>query len=422
MNIMSKSILYLCTRVFWPPYDGHASEMYHYCRGLHHKLGYEIDTYIFDEVTEKEKNQKPDFIRDIIPGIPISRSTKLTNMLRRSFWGKEAWPLQCSLYYSETNAKKIAEVLIQRHYDAIFVDMVRLAPYIYACHQYAGLKILDIDDTLSKRYARQERVIDTKTTVAGQYNQKLPKFLQKLLTAKCLKKAVLRFEIPRMKWAERYFADLYDKVIFVSDLETKDFNETYHTDKAVTVSLGVDYPFFSEQLPVEKEPGTISFIGNMGTAANADSLRLIARKILPLCHNVRKCYIIGKCPDELRQELADCEKLEILGKVPDLRPMVQRTEVFLAALAYGTGIKTKILEAMAMGMPVVTNDVGAEGIAAVRGQDFLVANDYQEIAAAVDGLLQDVDLRSQIGASAQSYTKNKCQWEAIWEDFRKAGF
>ncbi len=419
---MSKSILYLCTRVFWPHYDGHSSEMYHYCRGLNQKLGYEIDTYIFDEVTPEQQNQKPSFIREVTSGEPISPVTKVGNILKYSLLGTEAWPLQCSLYYSAENTKKVTKLLSEHHYDVILVDMVRLAPYINACNQYKGLKVLDIDDTLSKRYARQERVIDNKTTVAGQYNQKLPKFLQKLLTAKCLKRAVLRFEISRMQWAEKHYADLYDKVIFVSDLETRDFNKKHHTDKAVTVTLGVDYAYFSEEMGVEKEAGTVSFVGNMGSAANADSLRMIAKNILPLCQNIKKCYIIGHCPEALKQELSDCEKLEFLGKVPDLRIYVKKTEVFLAALAYGTGIKTKILEAMAMGMPVVTNDIGAEGIAANRENDFVVANTYNDIASAVDNLLQDEKMRQKLGENGQAYTKANCQWEAIWEEFHKAGF
>lgn len=89
------------------------------------------------------------------------------------------------------------------NYDAVIVDMIRLATYYPAIESFKCKKILDIDDTLSKRYKRQIKAITNKTIIAGQYNNKLPVILQKVLQSAEIKKLVLNIEIPRMELAEK---------------------------------------------------------------------------------------------------------------------------------------------------------------------------------------------------------------------------
>ena len=127
----------------------------------------------------------------------------------------------------------------------------------------------------------------------------------------------------------------------------------------MTVSLGVAYPFFSEKLPVKKDDGKVTFVGNMATPANADSVRYIIDQVLPNSRMIKNIVFVGKCPESLREEYEKNEKVFFTGKVDDLRMYVEGGMVFLAPIAYGTGIKTKILEAMAMGMPVFTNSIGS---------------------------------------------------------------
>lgn len=416
-----KNLLFIGNRVFWPPMGGHEVESYHYCKGLHDSYGYSIDVFIFDSKDHVDLDKKPDFINKVFLSIPIDTKEKIRNIISKSLCRKHYWPLQCSLYYSEANAKKLSLVVKRKHYDVVIVDMIRLAPYFSALHQYPANIVLDVDDTLSKRYKRQLKSLDRKTVIAGQYNDKLPAFIQKILKSTFVMKRVLNFEIPRMEHAEEYYSNQYNKIVFVSPIETDEYNKRYHCNKAVTIGMGVEYNYYSEEMRVSKSLGTASFVGNMSTAANADSVRLIINKVLPLCKNLEKLILIGKCPDSLKEEFKGNNNVEFCGMVDDLRPYVKSSMVFLSPLAYGTGIKTKILEAMAMGMPVVTNSVGAEGIPGENEKIWFVSDDYRKLAKYVDSLVCDSDKCETVGRSAQAFVKKSYQWELVYRDFEKLG-
>lgn len=414
-----KKLLYICSRVFWPPMGGHEVEMYHYCRGLHDLYGYSIDVYAFDSEDKLVGVEKPVFLSNVYISRPINTATKISNLFFKSLF--QSWPLQNSLYYSEKNANRIEELVKSKDYDVVMVDMIRLAPYYKAFKVDSCKKILDIDDTLSKRYKRQLNAISDKTNIAGQYHNRLPSVIKKIISSTFIKRCVLKFEIPRMEKAERYYAELYDKAIFVSQLETEEFNRKYNTDKAVTVSLGVDFQYFSEELNVKKIPGYATFVGNMATPANADSVRYIVNEVLPKCKILTKFVCVGNCPKELEMEFSGNEKLEFTGKVDDLRTYVESGMVFLAPIAYGTGIKTKILEAMAMGMPVITNLIGAEGIHAVHEEHWYVSDNATKIAEYVDDLLESQQKCATMGRAAQGFVKDYFQWDIIFKQFDKLG-
>ena len=414
-----KKILYISSRIFWPPVGGHETEMYHYCRGLHEKYGYEVDIYAFGK--EESTSKKPDFIDQVVLASNIGRIEKIKNIVFKSFISSQKWPLQCALYFSDDNCKKILCLIENNNYDAIIVDMIRLAPYYIALNEVSCKKILDIDDMLSKRYERQLNSLSEKTNIAGNYYQNLPSVIQIILKSKLIKKAVLRVEIPRMRNAERFYSELYDKVVFVSEIETEEFNKKFGTDKAVTVSLGVDYRYYSQDLNIKKIANRTVFVGNIGTPANADSIRMIVKDILPLCKKLKSFVCIGKCPDEVIDEFKGIEKISFTGMVDDLRPCTEEGMIFLAPLAYGTGIKTKILEAMAMGLPVITNSIGAEGIWAENGKHWIVSDDPREIAMYVDELMESQERCEELGQNAKKFIEENFQWDIIFEQFKKLG-
>lgn len=414
-----KKLLYISNRLFWPPMGGHEVEMYHYCKGLHEQFNYDIDVYAFTSL--KEIPAKPEFLEKVILAQQISGRDKIYTIIIKSIVNRNPWPIQCALYYTKNNEEKIRRIAKKNQYDAIIVDMVRLAPYLEAFHDLDCKKILDIDDTLSKRYRRQLKTLDAKSVIAGQYNNRLPRFLQKVLKSVAVKKSVLKFEIPRMEHAEQYYSERYDNVIFVSSIETEEFNAKYNTNKAVTVSMGVDYKYYSEDLNIEKELGIATFVGNMKTAANADSVRMIVNKVLPHSNKLKKMLFIGGVSDELKNEFKGNPRVEFIGRVEDVRSYVEKGMVFLAPLTYGTGIKTKILEAMAMKMPVITNSVGAEGIPGENGKTWYVSDDYLELGKIVDLLIMESDLCARIGSNAQMFVKKDFQWEKIIKQFEKLG-
>ena len=417
----SKKILFICNRIFWPPLNGHEIAIYNYCIGLHKEYSYDVDAYIFDQNSNKNIAPKPDFLNDVFFSVNIETLNKICNLIFRSFLSREKLPLQSALFISRKNSERIRTLVKKNAYDAVFVDMIRLAPYYESICDSKCKKIFYMEDVLSKRYKRQLKAMNSNTNVAGIYYKRLPVFIQQMLSSVLIKKLVLKLEIKRTERAEKRYFELYDKVVFVSEIETEEFNKKYCTDKAVTVSLGVDHGYYSQDLNVKKISGRAVFVGNFATPANADSIRMIAKDILPLCKNLKSFVCVGKCPEEIIDEFKDIEKINFTGMVEDLRPYVEEGTVFLAPLAYGTGIKTKILEAMSMGLPVITNSIGAEGIWAENGSHWIVSDNPEEIAQHVDELMDSQEKCDEIGRNAKKFIEENFQWDIIFKQFKKLG-
>ena len=418
-----KKILYLTSRVFWPTKSGHEVHIYNYCRALKEKYNYIVDVYIFEE--EKKVDEviinKPAFIRNVVCGAKLSKMNIFGNVFYRTVLSKEHWSLQSSLYYNKKNCKKLEELNNSEHYDVLFVDMVRLAPYIRAFSTVPTLTVLDMGDMLSKRYKRQISSVNERSNVGGAYTDGMSKRLQSLLKPKWMQKIILNTENKLMDAAEVFWAEQYDSVILVSTVETEELNKKLSKPKAVTVRVGVDSDYFGGDLDIQKGIGLVSFVGDMRTAANSDTVSHIISTILPLCKAVKQISFIGKCPDTLKDSCNDTEKIHFTGMVPDLRSEVKKTNVFLAPMAYGTGVKIKIVEAMAMGMPVVTNSIGAEGIPGENGIHWFVGNTDYEIAGYVDELLANPEKCQEMGQNAKRLIDETFSWDAATRAFAKAG-
>ncbi len=104
--------------------------------------------------------------------------------------------------------------------------------------------------------------------------------------------------------------------------------------------------------------------------------------------------------------------MEVTGKVEDLRPHLAKAAVTVVPLRMGGGTRFKILEAMAMGRPVVSTSLGAEGISARPEKDILLADTPGEFAAAVGRVLDQPALALQLGAGGRALVERQYSWEA----------
>ena len=172
-------------------------------------------------------------------------------------------------------------------------------------------------------------------------------------------------------------------------------------------------------MAITPEKHLLSYVGNLKVAANVDTLHWIISDILPKIHHNVKFMVIGKCPDDIKEKYKGNNHVIFTGRVDNLVEYIRKSQIFLSPILYGTGIKTKILEAMSMGVPVVTNDVGAEGIAADDGKEFWVRNDSIAIAEQVDYLLEHYDVALRVAEAGKKLVEDKYEWNRIWEGFQE---
>jgi glycosyltransferase involved in cell wall biosynthesis len=116
----------------------------------------------------------------------------------------------------------------------------------------------------------------------------------------------------------------------------------------------------------------VVFTGNLRYAPNADAALHLATQIFPLVHKAvpnAELLLVGRDPlPELREAAQRCEGITVTGFVDDVRPYLERAALFAAPLRFGAGIQNKVLEALAMELPVVASRVAAEGLHTVDGQ------------------------------------------------------
>ena len=147
------------------------------------------------------------------------------------------------------------------------------------------------------------------------------------------------------------------------------------------------------------------FTGTLDYEPNVDAVLWFTQQILPLIRRdipATQFHVIGRNPTPKIHELAsENPNVKVTGFVPDLRPALAAATVYVCPLRLGAGLKNKVLEAMAMGLAIVTTTEGASGNAGRDGQHFLVANDPANFAAAGVKLLCDPHLRQQLGAAAR---------------------
>jgi glycosyltransferase involved in cell wall biosynthesis len=106
-------------------------------------------------------------------------------------------------------------------------------------------------------------------------------------------------------------------------------------------------------------------------------------------------------------------RVELTGFVPDLRPHLAAASVVVVPLRLGGGTRLKIVEAMAMGKPIVSTTLGAEGIDALPGRDILIADEPESFATSVVRLLDDAPLRARLGESARRLAVERYSWTTV---------
>jgi sugar transferase (PEP-CTERM/EpsH1 system associated) len=156
------------------------------------------------------------------------------------------------------------------------------------------------------------------------------------------------------------------------------------------VENGVDLNRFSSdrtfETPFRTEGPHLVFTGNMDYWPNMDAVRWFVADILPLlksrCPTV-EFHVVGANPGRDVLRLANTPGVHVTGRVPDTRPFVAHADACVVPLRVARGIQNKVLEAMAMGRPVVASRQAFEGVRAVPGRDLLVADGATETAARI---------------------------------------
>jgi len=218
-------------------------------------------------------------------------------------------------------------------------------------------------------------------------------------------------EWKKMSLYEPYVDNLFSSVVVMSEFDKAEILRRKKPPSVVNVvENGVDTVKLQPLAPVY-DP-VMLFIGALDYLPNQDAANYLCRDIFPL---IKKSFqnagilLVGRKPSPEILGLAS-EAVEVWGDVPEVEPFYRRASIAVVPLRAGSGSRLKILEAMALGRPVVSTTKGAEGLEIEAGKDFLAADDPAAFAESIKMLFNEPGLYQNISSHARKTVEEKYDW------------
>jgi polysaccharide biosynthesis protein PslH len=237
-----------------------------------------------------------------------------------------------------------------------------------------------------------------------------------------LKKLYLIVEAYKLRRYEKINCFKFNLNIMVSEDDKNMLKEISPTSRIEVVENGVDVDFF---LPKNNHENTnrLIFAGRLDQYSNMDAVLHFCMNIWPLIKKripeIRFSIIGNNPPQKLFEIAKNDDKIEILGYVDDVRPFFEKATISVCPIRDGGGTRIKILDAMAMGMPIVSTTIGCEGIDVIHGENILIANTTKEFIDNVEILTCDRILREKISKYARRTVEAKYSWSIIGNKLNK---
>jgi sugar transferase (PEP-CTERM/EpsH1 system associated) len=216
---------------------------------------------------------------------------------------------------------------------------------------------------------------------------------------------------------ERRVARSFSANVVCTPLEREVFQREIPGAPCEVLRNGVDLAHFAPAWQ-GREPAHVVFTGVMDYLPNAEGCAWFVREILPrvrAAHPRVRFSIVGAHPTAAVRRLARVPGVEVTGFVPDTRDWLRRASVAIAPLRIARGIQNKVLEALAMGLPLVGTRAATQGVEGVSGRDFLVEDEPGRFAEALCSLLAHPEQALELGRAGRRFVAATYDWERVFE-------
>jgi sugar transferase (PEP-CTERM/EpsH1 system associated) len=298
---------------------------------------------------------------------------------------------------------RLAARLSEQPFDVVEIEGIEMAPYLPTL-EAAPARPLIVYDAHNAEWVLQKRA--------------------------CLAdlKDPARWPAAAYSWVQwhrlrRYEADLLrrvDHTVAMSHPDKVALRDVAPDVPITVVPNGVDltaYKGISQAIPHD-----LLFTGKMDFRPNVDAVLWFGQQVLPLIQAQRPgatFAIAGQRPHPRLDVLRNVPGVTITGYVDDVRPYLAGATVYVAPLRVGGGTRLKLLEAMVMGVPIISTTVGAEGFPVVHGQELILADEPESFARAVLDLLENPTHRARIGAAGRAFAQANYGWDALIPQLEK---
>jgi len=385
-------ILQLCKKFPFPLKEGEAIAVYYLSRGLVEQ-GCTVDLLTMN--TSKHFYPDAEWPAEFshyteINAVAVENHLSALGAFQNLF-SREAYHV--SRFITPEFEAALAAALERHTYDAILLETLYVAPYIPFIRSKS--KAVIVMRSHNVEFSIWERVIaNTRTGLKRSYLAYLTHKLR-------------RFEVAQLQQ--------YDLLATVSAHDLGVFQELGYRGYHLVAPIGLDVDAYPLQVQKESQPLSLGFIGSLDWIPNQEGLLWFLEKVWPLLHR--------KYP-QLHFEIAGRKapahflKLKIpgvrfLGEVPDANTFVAQHPISLVPLRSGSGLKVKILEAMAMERVVLATSIAMEGIPAKDGQQALFANTPEEFIRQFTLLQENPELVSKLAKAARNLVKSEFDYRDV---------
>jgi sugar transferase (PEP-CTERM/EpsH1 system associated) len=292
--------------------------------------------------------------------------------------------------YYRSIRERIRELCIHERIDLVHVDLLAMTQYVDPQTNIPA--IVDLHDSLTLLYQRM-------LTAERGWRKRLSAYLG-LISVKRL---------------EGILGRTFDLIITNSPVDEQVIRELSTKPKTLTIPNGVDMEYFAPDSTLP-EADKIVFTGVMDYAPNEDAALHFVEDIFPLVKAKRpqvQFWIVGSGPSERVKALTRISGIHVTGRVDDVRPYVRSATVFVCPLRVGSGVKNKILAAMAMQKAVVATSMSIDGLDLADSREVLLADEPQAFAEKVVGLLTDQKAAQQLGDNGLARVQGQYSWAAM---------
>lgn len=282
-------------------------------------------------------------------------------------------------FISNTFRNKIISLLQADAYDIIQLETLFMAPYLPAIRKYSRAKVVlrahNVEHLIWKRIARS--------------------------TTNPLKKRYLKHLSSTLEKYEMDALNRFDGIASITKKDAAFFMENSHTP-VIDIPYGVKPVDFETKDDLQDFP-SLYHIGAMNWMPNQDGMKWFLDKVWPLInekHPALKCFLAGRyMPEWLKTGYKP--NIEVIGEVPQAHAFIHSKSIGIVPLLSGSGIRIKIIESMALGKPIITTSIGAEGINYTTKKNILIADTAEDFAEAVSRCVADKQFSLQLGRAAR---------------------
>lgn len=291
---------------------------------------------------------------------------------------------QISRFYSRAMVAKLIHVLQQEEFDIIHVESIYMTPYIDVLRKYSNAKVVvrlhNIEHQIWERLASNE--------------------------SNPFKKLAYRMNTRQLRRVERSILNRVDGYMTISDLDQAFFEETAPNVAGTVIPFGLDMEKYDDEEDyIPSDEPTLFHIGSMNWAPNVEGIEWFLDEVWPGIqerHPEIEFYIAGHAiPEKLYARHDD--KVQVVGAVPVANDFMLAHDIMVVPLLSGSGIRIKIVEAMALGKVVITTSVGAQGLSVENGKHLFIADTPEEFWAVVDKCVATPDICKIIGENARDF-------------------